>query len=494
MFSIIKRWLKNDKKHESEWSKQKAKDEEDNKPPTFPHIYEQFTDCDDMTLKSYPHVEIKLLYFDYMVNKQALLSDVLSKLQELSKEEIQSFLDHHSFQVSHNSKEVTKAILEGKVILFHHETVYIYSVTMLESRSIQSAENETIITGPHDALNELIDTNLSLIRRRIRSSHLKIVKLSVGEIGKSKVFLLYIEKIANADIVEELKERINHIEIDAIYDTNMLIQLIDESPNSPFPQYHTTERPDVVASKLAEGKVVGMMEHSPYAFSAPTDFFDFFQSVDDYNQRWLVGSATRLLRFFALFTTLFITPIYVSITTFHYEMVPDLLLINLISSRSQVPFPPILEALLMEFTIELLREAGARLPTKIGQTIGIVGGIVIGSASVEAGITSNILVIAVSISAISSFVIPNYVMSNSIRITRFAFILIAGILGNLGILFAVSCLIIHLTGLTNLKSPYLWPISPLNTGGWRDTILRGPFSALTNRPSINHSQNNTKEK
>ncbi|MDX8360431.1 spore germination protein [Cytobacillus sp. IB215316] len=493
MFTFFKKRMKNDT------AKKKTSDNElekhdSNPEPTYSHIEQQFTDCTDISKKYCQRVDVRLIYFEYMVDKQTLNSDVIDKLEDLDPEEVHSFLQQSQFQPSHENKEVVKAILDGNAAIFHENNTYIFEATKLETRAIQTAESETIITGPHDALNELIDTNLSLIRRRVKSSHLKVLKLSVGEIGKSNVYLLYIDGIADQQIVQDAKTRIENIEIDAIYDVNMLVQLIDESPNSPFPQFHTTERPDVISSKLTEGKVVGMMENSPYAFSAPTSFFDFFQSTDDYNQRWLVGSATRLLRLFALFVTVSFTALYVSITTYHYEMVPDLLLISLITSRSNVPFPPIMEALLMEFTIELLREAGARLPTKIGQTIGIVGGIVIGSASVDAGITSNILIIAVSISAISSFVIPSYVMSNSIRIIRFGFILLAGLLGNLGIVFGIACLVIHLTGLTNLKAPYFWPISPTNPSGWKDTIIRGPLSIFNTRPNISSPTNDTRKK
>lgn len=246
------------------------------------------------------------------------------------------------------------------------------------------------------------------------------------------------------DYVHEAISRIQAIEMDAVYDTSMLIQCIEDSPKSVFPQFITSERPDAIASKLVSGRVVGLCDGSPSAFSAPTSVFEFFSSSDDYYQRWMVGTGIRLLRFVAFIITVAFTALYVSVTTYHYEMIPENLLIPLTESRSRVPFPPLYEALLMETTIELLREAGARLPTKIGQTIGIVGGIVIGQAAVQAGLTSNILIIAVAISAISSFVIPSYAMSGSIRIIRFGIIVLAGIWGNFGIAIGFTAIIIHL--------------------------------------------------
>jgi len=296
------------------------------------------------------------------------------------------------------------------------------------------------------------------------------------------------------DYVNELISRINKVELDAIYDNNMLIQLLDDQPNSVFPIFVTTERADTAASKLVAGKVLGILDGSPSVLSAPASFFEFFTSSDDYYQRWAVGTATRFLRFLALFATLTFTALYVSITTYHYEMIPESLLLTITQSRDKVPFPPIYEAMLMEITIELLREAGARLPTKIGQTIGIVGGIVIGQAAVQAGLTSNILIIAVASSAIASFVIPSYTMSASIRLIRFGIILMAGILGNLGILIGIAFIVIHLSSLTSLNSSYLTPIAPVNFNDMRDVFIRAPFRFLKKRPSQSKTKNEVKNK
>ncbi|MBP1894131.1 spore germination protein [Paenibacillus lactis] len=255
-----------------------------------------------------------------------------------------------------------------------------------------------------------------------------------------------------------------------------------------------SERPDTIASKLVSGRVVCLMDGSPTAFSAPSSFFEFFSSSDDYYQRWSIGTATLLLRFQALIITLVLTALYVSVTSFHYEMIPENLILTLTESRSKVPFPPIFEALLMETTIELLREAGARLPTKIGQTIGIVGGIVIGQAAVQAGLTSNILIIAVASSAIASFVIPNYVMSASFRLLRFLLIILAGLWGNLGLAIGMAWIVIHLSGLTSIGTSYLSPVAPFEPYDWRDVFLRAPFSMLGRRPSQARSKNKIKLK
>ncbi|MGO4372210.1 spore germination protein [Paenibacillus sp. MCAF20] len=245
---------------------------------------------------------------------------------------------------------------------------------------------------------------------------------------------------------------------------------------------------------MVSGRIIVIVDGSPSVISAPASFFEFFSSPDDYYQRWVLGTATRLLRFVAFIITVTFTAMYVSVTTFHYEMIPEDLLLTLTESRSRVPFPPIYEALLLESTIELLREAGARLPTKIGQTIGIVGGIVIGQAAVQAGLTSNILIIAVASSAIASFVIPSYVMSASIRLIRFGLIILAGLLGNLGLMMGLIMIVIHLSGLTSLKASYLSPVAPMKIKDWQDVFMRAPFAWLKERPTISRSPNMRRNK
>ncbi|NBI30875.1 spore germination protein [Chengkuizengella marina] len=487
MLNLLKKILFNDLQSKNSKNKEIQK----NQKPTYSHIEEEFSKCADITKKEYPQIHLQLMYFEYMIAKEMVEKVLFSKIEKLNAENIKSFLSQHQFQACDDSKEAVNALLAGNVIIFHQDQTYIFAAINLQTRAIQTAESETIITGSHDAFNEDINTNLSLVRRRVKSSKLKVLKYSIGKITKNTVYILYIEDLAKPDLVNELKNRMENIKVDAIYDVNMLVQLIEEYPTSPFPQIFTTERPDVMSSKLTEGKIIGLMSNSPYAFSAPATFFDFVHSPDDYNQRWLTGSLIRIFRLFAFFITVTLTALYVSITTFHYAMVPELLLPSLIKSRSNVPFPPIIEALIMEFTIELLREAGARLPTKVGQTIGIVGGIVIGSASVEAGITSNILIIFVAVSAIASFVIPSYVMSSSVRIIRFGFIIMAGFLGNLGISIALGFLVLSLTSLTSLKTPYLWPISPTQPSNWLDTLIRAPLASLNNETNTSKKKKNS---
>ncbi|MBO7746651.1 spore germination protein [Paenibacillus sp. MWE-103] len=466
-----------------EQQQQEQQEQQQQDRPQLSHIAQQFDDCADFKHQTYAQLNVDLLYFDHMIDGQKLDREILGPLQSAPEDKLQDMLDRLSFARKSEDKQIVEDILSGSVALFHRDAVYSIDLYSPKGRPISQSETETTITGPHEAFSEPAGETLSLIRRRVRSSHLKCLRFRVGEITKTDVYLLYVADIANMDNVDELKRRIQGVEIDAVHDTNMLVQLIDDRPASLFPQFFTTERPDAIASKLVAGRIVGIMDGSPYAFSAPTSFFEFFTSSDDYYQRWSLGTATRILRFISFIITILFTCFYVSVTTFHYEMIPQNMLLTLSESRSRVPFPPVYEALFMEAVIEFLREAGARLPTKIGQTIGIVGGIVIGQAAVQAGFTSNILIIVVASSAIASFVMPSYIMSASIRLIRFGLIILAGIWGNLGITIGIAYLIIHLSHLTSLNSSYMTPIAPHKPGDWLDVFIRAPFKLLKKRPT-----------
>lgn len=456
---------------------------------TLQHILEEFDQCADLIQRSFPEIRTDVVYLPSIVDQNLFKDEILEPFAHVQLKEVEQLFKQSQFIRVTDSKTLVTGMLEGDVAIFHEEYVYVIHAYGPETRMVQQSETETIIAGPHDAFVESAITNISLIRQRIKSSHLKIIEHSVGEISKTRVYILYIKDIANMKYVEELEKRIERIHTDAINDGGMLTQYLEDMPNSVFPQFLITERPDVAVSKLVAGRIITMIDNSPTVISAPSSFFEFFSSPDDYYQRWALGSALRLLRYLALLITITFTAMYVSVTTFHYEMIPEALLRTLAESRNRVPFPPVYEALLMETMIELLREAGARLPTKIGQTIGIVGGIVIGQAAVQAGLTSNVLIIAVASSAIASFVIPSYMMSASIRLVRFGIIILTGVWGNIGLVMGVALIVIHLSSLTSLGSSYVSPVAPMKAVDWKDVFIRAPFSMLNRRPSQVKSPN-----
>lgn len=465
-----------------------------NSKPTLAHTLEQFKSCADLTHRTFPGNRVNVVYLSFLADHEQLAIEVLKPFAQANDEDAAAILNCDPYELAADTVECIDGILSGDAAIFLDDKTWLISVSRPVGRKIEKTETETVIAGPHDGFVENPVENIAVLRRRIKSPNLKIIELPVGEVTRTNVYVVYLEGIADPGYVDLLVQRIRSIEIDGVFEGNMFVQLIDENPNSVFPQFMTTERPDGVASKIVGGRIAIIVDGSPSVIVCPTAFFDFFSSPDDYYNRWLIGTGLRLLRLIGFVVTVGFTAFYVSVTTYHYELIPHTMLLNLVESRSKVPFPPMYEALLMETTIELLREAGARLPTKVGQTIGIVGGIVIGQAAVQAGFTSNILIIAVATSAIASFVIPSYVMSASLRLIRFGLIILAGVMGNLGLFMGIGFVVIQLAGITNLGASYLTPIAPANLKDAMDTFVRAPFWTLKRRPTITRTPNPDRNK
>ncbi|MCM3091586.1 MULTISPECIES: spore germination protein [unclassified Cytobacillus] len=354
-------------------------------------------------------------------------------------------------------------------------------------RELTHPEVEQTVIGAKEAFVESLQNNLNLIRKRLPTSELIIEEYFIGSISRTVVAVLYIEGITNADYVSKVKERIDNIDFDEITDSSYIAQFISDNKNSPFPQVLDTERPDRAAAVLAEGKVVIAVDGSPHVLITPTTFSEFFSSFEDYFINWTIASFARILRAFSVIFSIQITSIYVATLTYHMELIPTDLLGTLVTSRQHIPLPPFYEALILELVIELLREAGARLPTKVGQTIGIVGGIVIGTASVQAGLTSNVLLIIIALAALASFTTPVYKMNNSIRFLRFPFLFFATLWGFVGVLFCSCILLTHMIRLTSLDRPFLEPFYPPRYRDLKDSFIRFPFQPL--RPVYFRTQN-----
>jgi spore germination protein len=298
------------------------------------------------------------------------------------------------------------------------------------------------------------------------------------------VSIAYIEGIANTEILNNLYTKVNAIKTDGLLSIGHIEQLISDTKYSPFPLYIATERPDKAVAALLEGRFVVFLDGTPVVLIAPVSFFSFFQAPDDYASNWMIGTMLRLFRIMGLILALILPALYISVTSFHYYLVPLNILVQLGQSRAQVAFPPIVEALLMEFTIEMLREASVRLPTYIGSTIGVVGGIIIGQAAVNAGIVSNLFIIIVGATTIASYAIPNYEFGLCIVLIRFGILLMSSFFGIIGVLVSIIFMIIHLLALESLGQPYLSPISPFKLSDQKDMIIRLPFQFMKKRPHI----------
>ena len=426
-----------------------------------------------------------------------LHQDIIDPIKDITFDTIQKIMEHLSIvevEKSNQMEKVVKSALDGSVIIYLEgdSAVLLAKIPSRVGRSLTFAQNESQVIGPQVAFNESLMTNIFLIRNYIKDSALCIEDIKVGSRTNSSVSIVYINGITSEQLVEMVRNRIQKIKIDGILDSSILLQLIEENSLTIFPQMALTERPDRVCDWLLKGKVAILVDGSSLAIVCPQSFMEFFQSMEDNNVNWQIATFLRLLRFIALFLSVFFTAIYVAALTFHYEIVPQTLLLTLSESRAKVPFPPIIEALLLEFIMELLREAGARLPTKVGQTMGIVGGIVIGTAAVQAGFTSNILIIIISLGALGSFVTPSYIMGTIIRIVRFPLIILAGFWGFYGIMFGFCFLLLHLLRQTSLGTPYLAPFYPPRIADWKDSIIRLPLSFTNKRPDQTRAEDEYK--
>jgi spore germination protein KA len=351
-------------------------------------------------------------------------------------------------------------------------------------RGIDQPTSQTIIKGPKDAFTEDIDKNLFLIRKRIRNKALKVEDMRIGTVTNTKIKMLLISTIAKPDIVDDMRDRLSHIDYDCILDSGYIEQLIKTDKYSIFPTILNSEKPDAVAGALWEGRGAVIVDGTPYVLAAPAVFSDFVQSSEDYYYTFYVASAMRLTRYIALFLTLLVPALYIALTTFHQEIVPTPLLVSIAGQREGVPFPAFLEVLIMEIAFEVIREAGIRMPRAVGPAISIVGALVLGQAAVEAGLISALVVIIVAVTAISSFAITNYGMSNSIRLLRFVFILLASTLGLYGMSMGLIILMLHLCKLKSLGVPYLTPVAPKLKDMNKDALIRYPLWTLKKRPAF----------
>lgn len=440
-------------------------------------------------------VKFHLSYFSTLVDEKVIQQNILPSLLERQFEmidDVTAVVPMTGIEFLKEPDKLEEKVLRGYLLLTVSSDpgkFALFETKEANARSIAQPEVEFSVIGPKEAFVESLVTNTNLIRKRLPIKELIAEEITIGTLTKTKVSVFHIEGITDMDNVKTITERIKAIDFDAVIDSSYIVQLISDNRYSPFPQLLDTERPDRVAAILAEGKVAVLVDGSPHALIGPTTLSEFFSSFDDYFLNWVVASFFRVIRLLSIIFSVMITPIYVAVLTFHYELIPKDLLTTLVSSRRLIPLPPILEALFLELTIELLREAGARLPTKVGQTIGIVGGIVIGTASVDAGLTSNVLLIFVALAGLASFTTPVYKMGNTIRLLRFPFLLFASVWGLLGIAFCLCILLTHLIRLTSMNRPFLAPFYPPRMKDNKDTLIRLPFSAQKTRPLFLRTKN-----
>ena len=377
-----------------------------------------------------------------------------------------------------------ESILEGQtvVILDKNPRVWVLDTRGWQSRGIQESSESPIIRGPKESFVETLRLNTAMIRRKIHSADLRIEEKAVGTVTKTYVAVCYIEGIVDPDVVKETYRRLNAIEIDGILDTGYLEEFMQDHPFTPFPLMAHTDRPDKVAANLLEGRVALIVDGSPAVLTAPAELMEFLQASEDYYERFTVSMMLRWIRVMALFITLTFPALYIALIGYHVEMLPPSLMLSVAAERGGTPFPSVIEAFIMGISFEILREAGVRLPNKVGQAVSIVGVLIIGQAAVEAGIVSPFMVIITAFTAIASFTIPNYSFAYALVPLRFMILLLASILGIFGIVVGLVVIVVHLASLRSFGLPYLAPIAPACATGIKDTFLRVPWWYMDKRP------------
>jgi spore germination protein KA len=403
---------------------------------------------------------------------------------------LEKMLPGHQISKTKRWQEVIDGILDGSsaLLLDGADEALIIETKGWDHRGVQRPENEHVVRGPQEGFTETFRSNTATVRRYLKDPKLVTEIFRVGRRSKTLLAVMYIKDIANPKLIEEVKYRIQSIAgtTDYISETGMLEELLEDNPRSFFPQIFSTERPDRVAAFIREGNVGIIMANSPYSLVIPTTFSIFLHAAEDYYLRWPFGNFLRVIRTISIFIALMLPALYIAVVNYHQEMIPTDLLLAITTSREAVPFPAIVEILFMELAFELIREAGVRIPSIIGPTIGIVGALILGQAAVAASVVSPILIIVIAITAISSFVVPNYNASFTVRILRFVFILLAGFLGFLGIAFGIFIMTLHMARITNFGVPFLTPIAPYRPKN-KDRIIRPesykqPYRPLFLRP------------
>ncbi|NFE79846.1 spore germination protein [Clostridium sporogenes] len=448
------------------------------------------------------NMEAVLLYINGLTNNQVIDRDILKPLMFNITEDL-SIIDnleeilckkYISLSNAFLEEDINKAIFHlkrGKTILLLQDSkkFIILDTAGGEYRSISDPMNETSTRASREGFVEKLETNISLLRRRLKDNNLIEENFTIRRRNQTDVVLMYIDNIADKNIVEDVKSRLSLIDVDALVGSGILEQLIEYSPYSIFPQAFFTERPDVVGANLLEGRIAIITDGTPFVFTVPAIFFEFFQAIEDYSQRTIISSFTRILRYIAVFIVITMPAIYITLIKFNPELIPFKFLGALIESRKGIALTPFMSILSMNIIIDFLREGGLRLPFKIGQTLSVVGGIIIGDAAIRAKIVSSTTLLVVGIATAATFLIPNYEMAMSIRLIGYPMLFLGNFLGMFGITIGWFFLIAYLCTLESYGIPYF----KIYKSDLKDILIRAPNHKMKKRPEIIPNSNPTRQ-
>jgi len=416
-----------------------------------------------------------------VINDYILRAIVRVLEKNISINDLQSFLPDNNIKIMTNYKEMLNLLYQGFALVLFNKKVLAIEVRSGLNRGVGEASNEPSIKGPKDAFLEHFNTNLGLIRRRIKSNHLWMKTLFIGKETNTKVGILYMENIADEKIVKDVIKKLKKINIDGILDSGYLKEKLEIRTNPIFPTVLSTERPDRASMSLLEGKIVILVDNSPYVLIVPSFFIDFLHTPDDYYQKPINITFIRIIRVIAFFIAIFAPAYYIAITTHNHDAIPLNLLINFSIQRESVPFPALIEALIMSITFEILRESDTRMPSTIGTAVSILGGLVLGDAAVSAGIVSPIMIIVIAISAISGLVFSSVELISAVRWWRFIMMFLATIFGIYGIFIGGILLLSRLSSLNSFGKPYLAPFAPMILSEQQDAIIKTPNKGIKKR-------------
>ncbi len=463
------------------------------------HVRERLQDCGDiqirrMRLGEERKVDCLMVYIEVATSNMMLEDSALGKMighfWEISPAQIQEFVEYNSLGIADVKKltdmeQVFTGVLSGDAVFFMDgfDQAMKISSAGYPSMGVTEVEMEKVLRGSKEGFSDSVKTNSALIRKRLRDTRLKVVEFYIGERSHTLVQMVYMEDLVREEFLEQVKERLEAFRIDGILDSGMLEQLTEDSWFSPFPQYQTTERPDRASKEILNGKVVLLCDNSPSALVLPGVFNSFMESSEDWYNRFEMASFLRALRYVALAAATLLPGLYLAVIRFHTQILPTNMILSFAQAREGVPFSSIAELVLLELSFELIREAGVRIPGALGNAMGIVGGLIVGSAAVEANLVSPIVVMVVAITALGSLAIPNEEFASAFRLLKYFFLFLGGYLGIFGIVIGVYLTVSHLAGLLSFGVPYLVPfVKYKRENGTGTGILRVPFQKRWKRP------------
>lgn len=463
------------------------------------YLRSRLENCSDilirpMRLGDKHKVDCLMVYIEVAVSNMMLDDSALGKMinhfWEISPEDIQEFVRHNSLGIAdvkklENLDESIDAMLAGNAVFFidGYDKAMKISSKGYPSTGVMEAESEKVLRGSREGFSDSVKSNSALIRKRLRDTRLKVEEYKIGVRSHTLTQVLYMDDLVHEGLLEEVKERLEEFQIDGILDSGMLEQLTEDVWYSPFPQYQTTERPDRAVQEILKGKVVILCDNSPEALILPGNFSSFMESSEDWYHRFEMASFLRILRYLAVIMATVLPGLYLAVIRFHTQILPSALILSFAEAREGVPFSSVVELIFLELAFELIREAGVRVPGSLGNAIGIVGGLVIGQAAVEANLVSPIVVMIVALTALGSMTVPNEEFAAAFRLVKYGFLILGGYLGIYGIVLGVYLVIGHLAGLISFGMPYLVPFIKKEQKGSRgEGVLRVPLRKRVLRP------------